>query len=202
LDKHRNTIFSVMGALCLGAGSFGFMNMPENTQPLPEPTQQVAFTGTINRLELKDLSVITNHRMYNWKDVTCLARNIYFEARNESVLGQHMVAWTTMNRVKHKKFPKTVCKVVYQKGWVSKHQRYYGQFSWTNKMKDKKAYNRKAFLRATLVAKDTLHEFYSGGEDLSKGALFYHADYVSPKWDFKKLTMLTQVDTHIFYKHK
>jgi len=190
LDKTRNTIFSLMGALCLGAASYGFANVPENTKPLPEPSaQQISFGGTINR------TIIENafpHRMYTTDDVTCLARNIYFEARSESVLGQHMVAWTTLNRVKHKKWRATVCGVVYQRK----------QFSWTIKYSKNKAYSKLAYNRAVLIAKDTLYEFYTGGKDLSNGALFYHADYVSPDWDFSKLTLLAQVDTHIFYKHK
>lgn len=181
-----------MGALCLGALVVGFANTPKNTPEIPEPTEQVALTGKITRIALVDLMLLTDIPFYSNEDVTCLARNIYFEARNESILGQHMVAWTTMNRVKHRKWRDNVCGVVYQRK----------QFSWTIKYSKNKTYNRKAYRRAVLIARDTLREFYSGGEDLSNGALFYHADYVVPDWDFSKLTMLAQVDTHIFYKHK
>jgi len=149
--------------------------------------------GKINRTPLKynDLVEAFPNVMYDSKSITCLARNIYFEARNESVFGQHMVAWTTLNRVKHKRWRSTVCGVVYQRK----------QFSWTIKYSKSKTYNKVAYKRAVLIAKDTLHEFYTGGKDLSNGALFYHADYVNPSWN-KKLIRLTQVDTHIFYKHK
>lgn len=130
-------------------------------------------------------------KRYTANDVTCLARNIYFEARNESIFGQHSVAWVTLNRVNHKKWPNDVCKVVYQRK----------QFSWTIRGKYKKTYNKFSYKRAILIAKDTLDEYYNGDEDLSNGALYYHADYVKPIWRIK-LQRLAQVDTHIFYKNK
>ena len=44
----------------------------------------------------------------------CLAQNIYFEARSESQAGMIAVAQVTMNRVKHPRYPNTVCEVVKQ----------------------------------------------------------------------------------------
>ena len=44
----------------------------------------------------------------------CLAKNIYFESRNQSHLGQMAVAHVTINRVLDKRYPDTVCKVVHQ----------------------------------------------------------------------------------------
>jgi len=55
------------------------------------------------------------------KEIKCLADNIYFEARNESVKGQVAVASVTKNRVKSKHYPNTICKVVWE----------HRQFSWT-----------------------------------------------------------------------
>ena len=46
----------------------------------------------------------------------CLALNIYFEARNESIAGQIAVAEVTLNRVASKNYPNNVCGVIYQKG--------------------------------------------------------------------------------------
>jgi len=48
------------------------------------------------------------------KQVECLAKNIYFEARNEPFAGQLAVALVTLNRVYDDTFPNTVCDVVYQ----------------------------------------------------------------------------------------
>jgi spore germination cell wall hydrolase CwlJ-like protein len=52
----------------------------------------------------------------------CLALNMFFEARNESLIGQVMVAEVTLNRVANARFPDTVCEVVWQDR----------QFSWTH----------------------------------------------------------------------
>ena len=54
----------------------------------------------------------------NWTldagDQECLAKNIYFEAKNQPLMGQLAVAIVVMNRVEDKRFPSTVCEVVQQ----------------------------------------------------------------------------------------
>ena len=70
--------------------------------------------------------------------VSCMADNIYFEARNQGTAGWSAVASVTLNRVKDKRFPNTVCEVVKQgptrESW-KKNGKYYPlkhrcQFSW------------------------------------------------------------------------
>ena len=46
--------------------------------------------------------------------VFCLALNIYYEARNQPVVGQIAVSQVVLHRVKDKRYPNTVCKVVRQ----------------------------------------------------------------------------------------
>ena len=48
------------------------------------------------------------------ESVVCLAKNAYFEARNQSILSQIAVSQVVMNRVQHEDFPNTVCGVVYE----------------------------------------------------------------------------------------
>ena len=48
------------------------------------------------------------------RDLDCLARNIYWEARSEPYHGMVAVAQVTLNRVAHKSFPDDICDVVYQ----------------------------------------------------------------------------------------
>ena len=43
-----------------------------------------------------------------------MAKNIYFEARNEATVGQLAVAQTVINRVNSSRFPNSICDVVYQ----------------------------------------------------------------------------------------
>ena len=66
------------------------------------------------------------------KQRECLARNIYFEARNEPFAGQFAVAMVTLNRVHDEQFPNSICEVVYQGlHWPSGHpKRDRCQFSW------------------------------------------------------------------------
>ena len=49
-----------------------------------------------------------------FEELYCLAKNIYFESRNQPKLGQIAVAQVTMNRVNSPKFPDSVCGVVQQ----------------------------------------------------------------------------------------
>ena len=44
----------------------------------------------------------------------CLALNVYFEARNDTMVGQYAVAQVVINRVQSSKFPNDVCSVVKQ----------------------------------------------------------------------------------------
>jgi len=83
----------------------------------------------------------------NTQELSCLAQNIYFEARAESIQGKMAVANVTRNRVKSADFPNTYCGVVkdgpVRESWktrkdagLSKEQRIYYprkhrcQFSW------------------------------------------------------------------------
>ena len=53
--------------------------------------------------------------LYEYKnEVNCLAKNIYFEARDQPTKGQLAVALVTINRAKSKRFPNTICRVIHQ----------------------------------------------------------------------------------------
>lgn len=122
------------------------------------------------------------------KNIECLAKNIYFEARSESQAGQIAVANVTMNRAESEKFPDSVCGVVYENK----------QFSWTNSSKNKTPKDKKVYREIYKLAEDV---YYSRIVDITEGALFYHADSVKPKWA-KKMERIATIDGHIFYKPK
>ena len=85
--------------------------------------------------------------------ITCLALNIYWEARNQGIVGQLAVGQVVMNRVADKRYPDTTCKVVmqgpvYRSGYPVRHR---CQFSWycdgkSDKVKEHKAYNQAYFI--------------------------------------------------------
>ena len=119
-------------------------------------------------------------------DLDCLAHNIYFESRNQSVAAQFAVASVTLNRVRSPKYPNTICEVVKQRH----------QFSWFWDGKSDKPYEKKAYWTAMMVAVIALSEKYS---DNTKGALFYHSVKVNPKWA-KQKQFLMQIEDHLFYR--
>lgn len=131
------------------------------------------------------------------QQVECLAQNIYFESGHESKEGQIAVGMVTMNRVKSGIFPDTICGVVKQKIQST------CQFSWFCEGKfDVKSlthFNHSLYnsVRELAVYVYANHDKI---EDPSRGALFYHADYVHPHW--KNVTYLTQIGRHKFYDKK
>lgn len=143
--------------------------------------------------EAKRFAVIPNAfyntQAFTAEDAVCLAKNIYFEARNESLKGQMAVAIVTLQRVKDRRYPNTVCGVVYDNK----------QFSWysdglSDSIKNRKVYESIALLASAMVSPDTA--FY----DFTYGSTHYHADYVEPYpyWS-QYMVRKAKIDTHIFY---
>ena len=121
----------------------------------------------------------------DWKnsEIECLSRNIYFESLNQSVMGQMAVAHVTLNRVKLKRYPDSLCGVVTDskkndKGEIRKNA---CQFSWYCDGKDDTPKNMSLYEDAVTVAKVSIQIFYTFG-DITGGATHYHADYVTPSW--------------------
>ena len=129
------------------------------------------------------------------RQLTCLALNVYHEARGEPVAGQYAVAKVTLNRVASARYPDTVCEVVYQKNWDRLRGRYVGAFSWTE-FDRKPALKNKAWQQALRVAEDLYTR-----EQLPEldGALFYHASSIKPSWARQKVPV-ARIGRHIFYR--
>lgn len=133
-------------------------------------------------------------------EMECLAKNIYFESRNQSHLGQVAVAHTTLNRVMDKRYPDTVCEVVEQ-GKTNKDgsmRRHACQFSWYCDGLSDKPRNIELWQQSQDIALESI-DLYSQGIDITRGATHYHADNVSPNWA-PTLDKIMQVDDHIFYR--
>ena len=123
--------------------------------------------------------------------VDCLAENIYYEAGFEPRDGKIAVAMVTLNRVQDPQFPKDICSVVKQK------TRSTCQFSWFCEH-NKRIQNNSAYLQARDIAL-LVYANYEKMHDMTRGALFYHADYVNPRW---KLERTAVIGRHIFYKQR
>ena len=135
-------------------------------------------------------------KQHDIRNIKCLAMNVYHEARGEPVSGQYAVANVTLNRVNADRYPDDVCRVVYQKTWIDKRQRYVAAFSWTvDRIADIPKESR-AWKQAVKVARQV---YYENATSQAKDALYYHADYVKPRWASKKLRV-AKIGRHIFYK--
>lgn len=138
------------------------------------------------------ISVEYNHLTKDAKkQVDCLADNIYYEAGYEPEKGKVAVALVTMNRLQDERFGKDICSVVKQKVNST------CQFSWFCEGK-KRVANTFVYGQAREVAL-FVYANYEKMHDFTSGALYYHADYVNPRW---KLEKTTTIGRHIFYKER
>jgi spore germination cell wall hydrolase CwlJ-like protein len=128
------------------------------------------------------------------RQLGCLAKNIYHEAANEPFEGKAAVAQVTLNRVASGKFPDDICKTIYQKNMF--YEKVVCQFSWTcDRVLKLKPLNDAAYNESMAVAKKVLLEDFRLPS--LKNALYYHAAYIDPKWNRKRVAKIGQ---HIFYE--
>jgi spore germination cell wall hydrolase CwlJ-like protein len=137
------------------------------------------------------------------KEVECLAQNIYFESAREPVQGQIAVAFVTLNRMNSGYFPNNYCDVVKQKTYNNSYT--VCQFSWYCEDRPLAILRSRALTNSDDSLYNTIVElslnFYLNHEkmkDPTSGALFYHADYVSPGWNNMRKT--AYIGRHIFYR--
>ena len=139
-----------------------------------------------------------------YRDVECLAQNIYFEARGEPHKGQVAVAYVAYNRVKDDRYPNTLCGVIKQgpiSPWfLMEHDRVVPirnkcQFSWWCDGRSDDPKDMWAWGRAMDVAAGVINGKY---EDPTDGALWYHNDEVSPGWAAAMMAT-AKINKHTFY---
>lgn len=128
------------------------------------------------------------------RQLTCLARNIYFESASEPFEGKVAVAQVTLNRAASGDFPTDICAVVYQKNKLV--EKTVCQFSWyCEHPSTLKIRSPRLYAESMEVAKKVLLENFR--LDSLKEAMYYHADYVNPRWHKEKVA---KIGRHIFYK--
>ncbi len=146
---------------------------------------------------LRDMQIVSSKDVVTIRDrerqLDCLAKNIYHEAAGEPFEGKVAVAQVTMNRAESGRFPADVCAVVYQKNIF--YEKVVCQFSWYCENGGKPPIRSQALYRESYeVAKKVLLEGFR--LDIMKTAMYYHADYVNPKWGKPKIG---KIGRHIFY---
>jgi spore germination cell wall hydrolase CwlJ-like protein len=147
--------------------------------------------------------------------VRCLALNMYHEARSQGTAGVFAVSAVVLNRVNDKRFPNSVCEVIEQgpirESWKTQQykdlpdykRKYYPiknrcQFSWYCDGKSDKPHNKKRYQELLDLSEAIMYNEISF-VDITDGALFYHADYVTPGWA-KTKQKTVEIEDHIFYR--
>ena len=124
---------------------------------------------------------------FSQKDLYCLTKNIYHEARGEPYLGKIAVAQVTLNRVNHPTlWASTICGVVYEQ------IRGVAQFSWTTDHTTK-IMDHKAWYEAKQIAYGIL-----SGELIIKNFNYTHFHNLSINFA-QKLKNSSVIGNHVFY---
>lgn len=119
-------------------------------------------------------------------ELHCLALNIYHEARGESAEGKLAVGRVTINRVRSRRYPDSICKVVWQRG----------QFSWTRDGRPDRPYNGKAWNEALRIAGVVTD--VDSTNPVGR-ATHYQAVHVVPFWA-SAYRRVQRIGRHIFYE--
>lgn len=142
----------------------------------------------------------------------CMAQNIYYEARGESLKGKQAVGNVVLNRVKHPKYPDTICGVVYEaKLWNGKVIRDMCQFAWyCDGLKDDPQLYYKAQPRAGKVIEPNMRDWVTSVQvamklrervwylDPTRGSTHYYNHNIStPSWSTVYPVRLV-VENHTF----
>jgi spore germination cell wall hydrolase CwlJ-like protein len=152
--------------------------------------------------ESEEVAEVVEAKPVDNKQLKCLAENIFYEARGESVTGKAAVARVVMNRVNHG-FASTPCNVIYQVTTVTKineetldeYKVRLCQFSWVCENRQKINVNDPKYIQAMDIAYQVLA--YDAYHDvLPRSALFFHNLTVDPFWPYKQVA---RIGNHIFY---
>jgi spore germination cell wall hydrolase CwlJ-like protein len=217
--KKNIKIISIMlfllSVATVSAVTMGFTIGPGFAQPLYTDTNDNV--KLLESSEEKLESNIEPKMVFDIEEARCLAENIYHEARNQGTAGWLAVASVTLNRVTDDRFPDTICGVVFQaetkESWKTKSKkdipdaerifypvRHRCQFSWYCDGKADDINHISIFLEIMTFTKFILTSQIMMF-DITDGATFYHADYVTPSWA-KSKTKTIEIGDHIFYRWK
>ena len=159
----------------------------------------LGFTLTNNLAQ--PVNEVTMVKKVDSKQLTCLAKNIFFEAGGEPIIGQAAVARVVLNRISYG-FGSTPCSVIYQTSTV-KRETDEGetknirlcQFHWVCQNKGEPNKNSQQYLQATSIAYNVLaHDAYN--DVVSKSMIYFHNTSVNPLLQYNEVK---KIGNHIFY---
>ena len=121
------------------------------------------------------------------EDLTYMAEAIYFEARDQAIVGQVAVGCTILNRAIKKNWPNSIREVVHQRK----------QFSYYSDGKPEVFNDKKAHYIAWTVSDKVLN---SNICDMFDGVDHYLNKNLSPATWYKSMEFIITVGDHSFYK--
>lgn len=126
------------------------------------------------------------------RQARCLAQAVYFEARSESLEGQLAVAQVVLNRVADKRYPNTICAVVFQ----NENRRHRCQFSFACDGRSDTPFEARAWDVAQRIGYVALEGLW---QDVTGDATHYHASYSKPYWRTHMIAT-AHYGHHMFYR--
>ena len=159
----------------------------EVVQDIPEEPEVQPLAAAPDADSLRELVAEIDTDTEMSREMTCLAKAVYFESRGEPLDGQLAVARVIINRADSSRFPDDYCSVVTQRSQFSFVRG--GQIPNPNQ-------GSAAWTRAKAIARIAHRELWHSE---AGDALFFHARHVRPSWA-GRLTARATIDNHIFYK--
>lgn len=156
---------------------------PATDATVPETEEKIAEAP--KAASLSELVAAQDHQTALSSEMECLAGTVYFESKGEALAGQLAVAEVVLARRDSRRWPNSICGVVYQKSQFSFVRG--GRMPSINK-------SSKAWRNAVAIAQIATD---SAWDSPVKGSYFFHARYVSPGW---RLQRVGSVGNHIFYR--
>lgn len=184
------SLFGVAGLVFLRSGGYG------HAMDWRDHRVTVELAHNIN---IKDISANLSHE--DFRQINCLAVNMYFEARGQGKAGMAAVGDVVFNRLRSGVFPDRICEVIYQgtRDASGKPILNKCQFSWFCDGLHHSVTDKDSFDQAYEVAYNQ-YLYRDKIPDITGGATYYHADYVAPTngvWRTAK--PVRKIGAHIFY---
>ena len=163
---------------------------------------------------VKEVQLLPAEKIIDTEQMNCLATNIYHEARGETINGKFAVGNVTLNRVKNKNFPNTICGVVYQavyrENWKGEMvpRRHKCQFSWYCDGKSDEIVLTTASGKIIKPHMDAWEESLNVALSLLKNDLFdntfeathyYNDKLADPNWA-NAYQRVAYIENHVFHK--
>jgi spore germination cell wall hydrolase CwlJ-like protein len=199
-----------------------FQSVSQAETPEVKKEGQPVTAGAVVKSANESTESVDTTQVVDPKELNCLARNIFFEARGEPYEGKVAVGIVTLNRVQDERWPNSVCDVVNQKTTRTvprdvivetksmfrtvrklstiEVKTTVCQFSWRCMHVKTPKSTDELWIDALRIARNLLagNYIYEDIQQKYHRAFYFHATYVKPVWA-KQKEYVGRVGGHHFY---